>query len=307
MGNEFRDQPGHSAEYFGDTRDHWWNEDFLGLMAQRWRLDDVRTVLDVGAGVGHWGMLLAKVLPPEARVTGVDREPTWVAEANRRAVARGLGARFSYVEGTAEQLPFADDTFDLVTCQTVLIHTPDPFAVLGEMIRVVRPSGLVAVAEPNNLASALALDSVRFDAPIDEVLGFARFQLVCERGKQALGLGHNSIGEQVPAMFARHGLEDVRVVLNDKAATLAPPYVGAAEEALADEIRDLAAREIGIWSHDETRRYYLAGGGDEASFEDHWAAAVARRRQDAAALEAGTYACAGGGIGYLISGRKPER
>lgn len=63
MGNEFKGRAEHSAEHFGDTRDYWWNRDFLQLMAKRWKLGTVRNVLDVGCGVGHWGMLLASVMP----------------------------------------------------------------------------------------------------------------------------------------------------------------------------------------------------------------------------------------------------
>jgi hypothetical protein len=88
MGNEFKGQAAHSAEYFGDTREHWWNRDFLELMAKRWRFDAVREVLDVGCGVGHWGLLLGSVLPASARVTGVDREASWVEQAAARALAR---------------------------------------------------------------------------------------------------------------------------------------------------------------------------------------------------------------------------
>src|SRR5688572_11607606 len=112
MGNEVKGEAGHSAEYFGDTRDHWWNADFLQLMARRWQLETVREVLDVGAGVGHWGLLLASVLPDDVRVTGVEREPRWVEVATSRARARGLAERFSYRVGDATQLPFPDDTFD---------------------------------------------------------------------------------------------------------------------------------------------------------------------------------------------------
>src|SRR5690349_19196986 len=126
MGNEFKGQAAHSAEHFGDTRNHWWNQDFLELMARRWRLDTVRAVLDVGCGIGHWGMLLSSVMRADVRVTGIDREPSWVEQARLRAKARGLEARFSYERGEAQQLPFPDDTFDLTTCQTVLIHLPDP-------------------------------------------------------------------------------------------------------------------------------------------------------------------------------------
>ncbi len=41
---------GHSEEYFGDFRDYWYNLDFLELMAKRWELENVKTLLDVGCG-----------------------------------------------------------------------------------------------------------------------------------------------------------------------------------------------------------------------------------------------------------------
>src|SRR5262245_4912196 len=108
MGNEFKGQAAHSAEHFGDTRDHWWNRDFLELVAKRWRLDTMREVLDVGCGLGHWGMLLASVMADDVRVTGIERERSWVEEARSRAHARGLTGRFTYQEGEAQRLPFSD-------------------------------------------------------------------------------------------------------------------------------------------------------------------------------------------------------
>jgi ubiquinone/menaquinone biosynthesis C-methylase UbiE len=57
-----------------------------------------------------------------ARVQGVDREAFWVEKAAARATAHGLADRFSYQVAVAEKIPFADASFDLVTCQTVLIH-----------------------------------------------------------------------------------------------------------------------------------------------------------------------------------------
>jgi trans-aconitate methyltransferase len=94
MTNEFRTLESHSAEYFGDTRDHWWNPDFLELIGKRLSFDRVQDVLDVGCGVGHWGQLLANVIPPSARVRGVDRDSLWVEKAAARAAARGLADRF---------------------------------------------------------------------------------------------------------------------------------------------------------------------------------------------------------------------
>jgi ubiquinone/menaquinone biosynthesis C-methylase UbiE len=224
MANEFRTLNSHSAEYFGDTRDYWWNLDFLELIGKRLSLDRVQDVLDVGSGVGHWGQLLAKILPSRVRVQGVDRDPLWIEKATARAAALGLADRFSYQVAVAEKLPFPDASFDLVTCQTVLIHMPDPGATVDEMVRVARPGALILAAEPNNAARALLFDSVSFHDPVDDILTRARLQLICERGKAALGEGNNSIGDLVPSLFAERNLVDVCVYLNDKADILLPPY-----------------------------------------------------------------------------------
>lgn len=305
MGNEFKGEAGHSADYFGDTRDHWWNRDYLALLGQRWGLSGVRDALDVGCGVGHWGMLLGEQLPPDARVTGVDREAVWVEKATGRALARGLAGRYRYVQGTAEALPFGDDSFDLVTCQTVLIHVPDPAAVLAEMVRVARPGGVIAVCEPNNLAHAVMADATTFAGPVDELVAMVGFQMVCERGKVALGEGNNSIGQLLPAMFAERGLVDLRVSMNDRAVPLVPPYREPWERAMLEEMMDFAEREHGLWSHDETRRFYLAGGGGEEDFARGWGLALRLVRRAADEVRAGTYRLAGGVVGYCVSGRKP--
>lgn len=305
MANEFRTLDSHSAEYFGDTRDYWWNPDFLALMGRRLSLDRVQDVLDVGSGVGHWGRLLAKVMPRSARVHGVDRDPLWVEKAAARAAAEGLADRFSYQVAVAEKLPFADASFDLVTCQTVLIHTPDPAAVIDEMVRVARPGGLVLVAEPNNIARALVFDSVSFHDPVDDVLARVRLQLICERGKTALGEGNNSIGDLVPGFFAERSLVDICVYLNDKTDILLPPYDSPAQRAVLEEQADLGDRDFWIWSREDTRRYFLAGGGRGGEFDALWQIATGGNDRFDKAIAERTYAGAGASIGYLVAGRKP--
>jgi len=304
MGNEFKGQAGHSAEYFGDTRDHWWNEDFLRLMVQRWQLDGVRDVLDVGSGVGHWGMLLASVLGEQARFTGIEREPRWVELATSRARGRGLGERFAYRQGEATRLPFPDDMFDLVTCQTVLIHLHDPSSAVAEMRRVTRPGGRVVVAEPNNLAAALLLDSISNQAPIESIVELVRFQLTCERGKVRLGEGDNSLGDRVPGIFAEQGLIDVELYVNDKALAVFPPYATAEQRASVEEERDRFERGLWIWSESETRRYFLAGGGAERDFAECFRRGRAARESIVAGIESGAYHGVMGGAFFMIGGRK---
>lgn len=305
MGNEFRGKIAHSAEHFGDTRDHWWNQDFVRLMAERWKLDEVHDVLDVGCGVGHWGMLLATVMPDDTRVIGIDREQSWVNEATARARDRGLGERFSYRQGDAQHLPFPDDSFDLTTCQTVLIHMRDPSAVIAEMMRVTRPGGLVAVAEPNNLTESLLLDSISNRASIDVIVELVRFQLTCERGKIALGEGDNSLGDRVPGLFVAQGLADVQTYVNDKAGAIFPPYATAAQRAFVEDARDHVARRMWNWSEADARRLYLAGGGTEGDFARHFALALTSRENILRGVDDGSYHGIIGGEFYLVAGRKP--
>lgn len=304
MANEFRGSAGHSAEYFGDTRDHWWNADYLALIARRFGFELVKDALDVGCGVGHWGQLLSNVLPATVRVHGVDPDADWVAKAAQRAAEQKLSERFFYSQGTAERLPFPDSSFDLVTCQTVLIHVADPGAAIDEMMRVLRPGGLILMAEPNNIATSLVFDSVSDRWPIDTVMDLSRFQLTCERGKAELGEGNNSIGDRLPGLFAQHGLRDIRVYLSDKTFASWPPYATPEQRTMADEAADLSQRNFWIWSQDDTRRFFSAGGGEDSAFDRLWALALDGARESREAVANATYSSGGGTICYLIGGRK---
>jgi SAM-dependent methyltransferase len=261
-------------------------------------------MLDVGCGLGHWGEVLASVMPESVRVTGVDREPKWVEQAAARASGRGVADRSSFRLAEAERLPFADNSFDLATCQTLLIHLPDPDRAISEMLRVTKPGGLVAVAEPNNLAESLLLDSITNQASIDEIVELVRFQLTCERGKVALGEGDNSLGNRVAGLFASQGLVQVEVYVNDKATAVFPPYETEEQRAFSEEARDRMARHFWNWSEADTRRFFVAGGGSECDFKIHFTRGLAARAKIVSGLDGLTYHGIHGGGFYLVSGRK---
>lgn len=303
MGNEFAGEQAHSAEFFGETRDYWYNNDFLQLLRRRLGLDAVLTVLDVGSGAGHWSRVLASMLTEEATLVGVDREQRWVQAATDRAAAAGLGERFRYQQASGDALPFPDDTFDLVTCQTVLIHCPDPRAVLAEMLRVTRPGGRVLVAEPNNMTGVM-MSPHAVSTPVDDLVALVGLEARCERGKAALGDGDNSFGEQVPALFAALGLRHVTVCLNDRAVAVLPPYDAPGNRAWVEEAEASFARELWMWDRATTERYYLAGGGAAAGFEELWALAGRACERVVNEVRAGAYAQAGGFVMYLVSGTK---
>lgn len=125
-----------------------------------------RRVLDVGCGPGAITRGLAERVAPGGEVVGVDRDAGSVAQA-RSTWAGVAGLRFEEADGAA--LPFDDDAFDVAFLHAVLQHVESPAAVLAEVRRVVRPGGVVGVADadldgyllhpqPDGLAAAVAFD-----------------------------------------------------------------------------------------------------------------------------------------------------
>jgi len=295
----------HSEDYFGDWRDYWWNGDFMELMAKRWSLSDKKRVLDVGCGIGHWGHVLAPHCHPDVHLIGVDREADWVKKAGERAEKKGLQDKCHYQIGDATKLDFPDNSFDLVTCQTVLIHLAKPQEVIVEFLRVLKPGGLLAVSEPNNTIAHLVRSSLDFEGPIDDVLDGLRFQMISERGKAALGLGHNSLGDMLPGYFAQTGLADIQVFLSDKPSPLYAPYQSPEQKALIAQSIKWAAEHVWIGGKAESLKYFIAGGGTTEEFAKQW---TQMQGEDSArfqkSVEAGTYHSGGGVMMYMVSGTK---
>jgi hypothetical protein len=175
------------------------------------------------------------------------------------------------------------------------------------MIRVARPGGLILAAEPNNVARALVFNSLNFADPIDEIIACARLQLICERGKGALGEGHNSIGDLVPGLFAARNLLNISVYLSDKTDAFLPPYDTPGQRAMLEEQADVSQLDFWIWSRSDTHRYFVAGGGRDGEFDGLWSVAVSGKERFDKAIADQTYSSAGAAIGYLVAGRKPSR
>jgi demethylmenaquinone methyltransferase/2-methoxy-6-polyprenyl-1,4-benzoquinol methylase len=98
------------------------------------------TVLDVATGTGAVARELLE--GKQCAVVGLDQSPEMLAEARRR-----LPDTVQLVEGTAEQLPFPDASFDALTFTYLLRYVADPGSTLRELARVVRPGGTIAGLE----------------------------------------------------------------------------------------------------------------------------------------------------------------
>jgi SAM-dependent methyltransferase len=292
----------------GDWRDTWWNDDFLAMMANQWKLEEIETILDVGCGVGHWGQRLMRHLSKTTTLCGVDAEESWIAEARKRAISLGLEDRSSFQVGAVETIEWKDNSFDMVTCQTLLIHVLDMRVAIREMIRVLRPGGLFLVAEPNNFAAAAGQYIEDPLLPWSEISDLLELEYHCTQGKLSLGEGHQSAGHMVPAALRACGWGDINVHLNNQSALVTPPYTDLGSKSYIQFMRTCyesgAAMVLGS-TQENCHRYFLAGGGDQRRFPQLWKLARIQLERKLSAIDAGTYVSAGGHIHYLVWGRKP--
>jgi ubiquinone/menaquinone biosynthesis C-methylase UbiE len=100
-------------------------------------------VLDVATGAGHTAHAFA---PRVAHVVASDITDEMLAEAARLASEKGL-ANVVTAHARADALPFADASFDLVTCRLAAHHFPDPAAFVGDAWRVLVPGGTFALVD----------------------------------------------------------------------------------------------------------------------------------------------------------------
>ncbi len=104
------------------------------------------TVLDVGCGPGTDLSALASAVGPTGTVLGVDRDPAMLAAARGRLAPY---PRIWLHHGDAHALPLADASVDRARADRVLQHLTVPARAVAELRRVLRPGGLVALAEPD--------------------------------------------------------------------------------------------------------------------------------------------------------------
>ncbi len=119
---------------------HWWyrgRRKVLRAELDRLALPAGAEILDAGCGSGR----TLQELAPLGTVHGLELDPSAAAVAR----ARGMG---EVIEGRLEELPWGDESFDLITCLDVIEHTPDDRVTLRELLRVTKPGGYLLVTVP---------------------------------------------------------------------------------------------------------------------------------------------------------------
>lgn len=141
--DEIRKQFTIQADRFSEKGLTLSSSEYLRWVVSQLSLNPSFVVLDVAAGTGHLGRAIA---PCVLRVVAVDLTPAMIAEGRREAEKAGLD-NITFQQGRAENLPYPDNSFDMVVTRLSLHHFADPQPVMREMARVCRRGCQIAVID----------------------------------------------------------------------------------------------------------------------------------------------------------------
>lgn len=190
-------------------------------------------VLDLGCGTGVIARHLATCVGATGSVLGVDVSATMLAFAQ----AQDLHPALRFEQGDATALQYDDASFDYAVAARLLMHVPDPHAVLKELRRVVRPGGRLALLERD--WGTFAVEHT------DRVMTRRIMDWRCDTID-----GNNWMGRQLPRLCAESDwqvrtVEPLVSVARDEHATLAGSLHHAAR--LAQEHNVISAAEHDAW------------------------------------------------------------
>lgn len=208
------------------------------------RIPPGAAILDVGSGTGINLLEAARWFWPARLLCGIDISPGMVQTARAKAALMGIPAQFAL--GDAEKLPYPDNTFDLVICNSVLHWFRNRPAAVREMARVLRPGGqlvLICAASPGFQEWFTLMDSLMpllGRQPISPIMPKLPTALELQSLLQGAGLQINLLANPTlrqrifqPEAFVRY----MSTVAPPWAADLSPLEMAAVEQLAAAAVR----------------------------------------------------------------------
>ncbi|MBI2170798.1 MAG: methyltransferase domain-containing protein [Chloroflexi bacterium] len=202
-------------------------------------------VLDLGCGPGLWTPMFARMVGQSGKVIGVDFDEALIDYARNKLENKRFAGVLEFQVGDFYDIPFADNTFDLVFFGNCLAYVTDQPRVLAELKRVTRQGGRVVVKDFDG--------AVLVVHPIDPVLSAkvlaATAQGLRERPPQAYF--DNYVGRKLPGALREAGLLDVKTT----------SYAIQKMTPLTEEAKRYIAGNA---------RWYVSAGAQHLSSEEVW-------------------------------------
>ena len=132
-----------------DRYNKWggYGESFRKQVIDEASLKPGESVLDCGCGTGTLAVIAKRQIGAEGKVTGIDLSPDQLAIARKKAQKENLDIEFH--EGSIDELPFPDASFDAIFSTLMIHHVPPHVktAAFREMRRVLKPNGRIVIAD----------------------------------------------------------------------------------------------------------------------------------------------------------------
>jgi ubiquinone/menaquinone biosynthesis C-methylase UbiE len=175
------------------ARDSQWLFDHVGI-------DDGSRVIEIGCGPRGCLGLLSERVGPTGSVIGLERNAEEVQRAQQFVVDNRLtNVQVMHADARASGLPNA--AFDLATARLLLVNVPNPEEIVAEMVRLVRPGGVVALHEADLIGHQMC------HPPLP---AWTRLFQLLNTYAEMNGIDR-FVGRRVPRMLRKAGLVDVRV------------------------------------------------------------------------------------------------
>lgn len=168
-------------------------------------------VLDAACGTGRYALKLAEA---GARVAAADASEEMLSYARRKAAERQLGLELRL--GDLRQLPFQDESFDLVVCALAFCHLPELTPAVQEFARVLRPGGRVVISDFHPYCLLIGWRTC-FDRPearywIENHLNMVQDYVgaLLSAGLVVTDLRESLVDERVAGILSEHDIERFR-------------------------------------------------------------------------------------------------
>lgn len=296
-----------------EQRKRMWLPDTVEKISKWIGLKHGMKVADIGCGLGYLGWTYWKYFGNNGSYTGVDISEKLISEAKELSSEWAKNGKAEFKVDDVYKLDFEDNTFDVVMCQTLLMHLDKPEQALSEMLRILKPGGSILCKEPDNYSNGLLQGfSTLQNATLEEQLTVHKIRYYLTKGRKLLNIGDNTIGNKLPMLLYKAGFTDIDIRGNDRTYYMIPPYELDFQKQTIKNLHKRKTKnsvsEMKFWRK-RIKEQVLAGGGSRYLLRKYFAISDMRlenyRKEAKRQIRNNDlFSCYGPGLFYAAKGTK---
>lgn len=164
-------------------------------------------VLDLGSGAGNDCFVARAIVGETGKVTGLDMTEQMIEKAKENCKKHGFD-NVSFVQGDIEQMPFDENTFDVIVSNCVLNLVPDKKKAFDEIYRVLKPGGRFCISDiviKGDLPESLRQDAEMYAGCVSGAINISEYLSIIERSGFSSAIIHKqreiSLPEDLPGKY----------------------------------------------------------------------------------------------------------